>query len=214
MISSFGLVSRARALAILFGITLVALLLHPSPASAHSVLLGTVPSDEEQLAGAPESVSLTFNEDITELGTEVIVTTEDGEVVSEGKVKITGPTISQDLTDARPKGAYTVTWRAVSADGHPISGEFVFTAADDVGIASEEEPGDADAGESSDDVETDTPEPTETTEPAATDDEAPADDDASGLSASTWVIIGVLIIAAVILVTSIARGMASSKRRE
>src|SRR5699024_7806835 len=46
------------------------------------------------------------------------------------------------------------------------------------------------------------------------DDDSAAAEDAGGISASTWVIIGVLIVAAIILVTVLARGMSSSKRED
>ena len=183
-----------------------------APASAHSVLLGTDPDDEEQLAAAPEEVSLTFNEDITELGTEVVITTEDGDVVSDGDAVIDGPVVTQGLAEDRPAGAYTVTWRAVSADGHPISGEFVFTAAEAASASGEsgEEEGNS-AAQSEEDTQ-DAEEPADAQEDG--DDDAAAEESAEGLSASTWVIIGVLIVAAIILVTVLARGMSSSKHKE
>jgi copper resistance protein C len=36
--------------------------------------------------------------------------------------------VTQDLQPGSPAGAYTVDWRVTSADGHPISGSFTFTA--------------------------------------------------------------------------------------
>lgn len=197
----------AGAAALLLALLLASL---ATPAHAHSVLLGTDPEDEEQLAAAPDAVSLTFNEDITELGTEVVVTTDAGETVSEGDIQVNGPVITQALTDVRPAGAYTVTWRAVSADGHPISGEFTFTAAQAVGeedaAEAAQEPEETDPGTEQGEEEADEPEPSQTE-----DDPAEASD---GLSASTWVIIGVLVVAAIILVTVLARSMGASKREE
>lgn len=186
--------------AVLFGIT--------SPAQAHSVLLGTDPDDGEQLAAAPEEVSLTFNEDITDLGTEVVITTGDGENVNDGDVEVAGPVVTQQLIDDRPEGAYTVTWRAVSSDGHPISGEFTFTASESVGGA----------GEADTPAEDAAPEPEQDDEGESLEETAdepePAADDSEGLSGSTWVIIGVLIVAAIILVTVLARSMGSGNRKE
>lgn len=191
---------------------LAALLLAlPAPAQAHSVLLGTTPEDEEQLATAPDEVTLLFNEDITALGTEVVVTTEDGEVVSEGEVEIKGPEVIQGLSDSRPAGAYTVTWRAVSADGHPISGTYVFTAS--------EAAGDDSAGEAAEDPAPEEEAPAEDDPEVDADETAPADDsvdadgeDSTGLSSSTWVVIGVVILAVIILVVMLSRSLADTKK--
>ena len=200
----FAVLAAAAVMAVLIGFG--------TPASAHSVLLGTDPDDEEQLAAAPQEVSLTFNEDITELGTEVVITTEDEEVVSDGDAVIDGPVVTQGLVEDRPAGAYTVTWRAVSADGHPISGEFTFTAAES---AAGETGAAAGTGDSPDPDEED---PQDAGDPADAqddgDDDSAAVEGAGGISASTWVIIGVLIVAAIILVTVLARGMSSSKPEE
>lgn len=203
----------SRALAALVAAALTAVLIgFGTPASAHSVLLGTDPDDEEQLAAAPQEVSLTFNEDITELGTEVVITTEDEEVVSDGDAVIDGPVVTQGLVEDRPAGAYTVTWRAVSADGHPISGEFTFTAAESASGETGEEEGTDDSPAPGEEDTQDAEDPADAQDDG--DDDSAAAEDAGGISASTWVIIGVLIVAAIILVTVLARGMSSSKREE
>ncbi|MPV48971.1 hypothetical protein GCG21_02880 [Pseudactinotalea sp. HY160] len=146
----------ARTIVLLASAFAAALLLLPllgAPALAHSALTGAVPGEGDQLASTPGEVTLTFNEDITDLGTEVIVTGPNGDILSAGKVEVEGPTITQRLVSSRPAGAYTVTWRAVSADGHPISGEYTFTSSEDVGGATPT--GDA--------AETETEAPEETT---------------------------------------------------
>lgn len=204
----------SRFIAWLSALGLAALLLAlPVPAQAHSVLLGTTPEDEEQLATAPDEVTLLFNEDITALGTEVVVTTDDGEIVSEGEVEIKGPEVIQGLADERPAGAYTVTWRAVSADGHPISGVYVFTASEAAGDGAAEEPTEdpATEEEASEEATPDADPDEAETEPA--DDSGDSDaEDSGALSSSTWVVIGVLILAAIILVTMLSRSLAANKR--
>lgn len=207
---------RGRVLTYVAALTFAALLVGlASPASAHSVLLGTDPDDGEQLAAAPEEISLTFNEDITDLGTEVVITAGDEERLDDGKTEISGPVVTQALAADRPEGIYTVTWRAVSADGHPISGEFTFTAAEAVGGETEAPPAEPEPDQSTeagaDEGAGDEPEEGD----QATDDTGDDDDaasESSGLSPSTWVIIGVLILAAIILVTVLARGMSSRGR--
>lgn len=204
-------VSRVLVTIAAFALTLLVVTV-AAPANAHSVLLGTDPDDGEQLAAAPDEVSLTFNEDITDLGTQVVITAGDGETVSEGDIQINGPVITQALTGTRPEGAYTVTWRAVSADGHPISGEFTFTAAEAVGATSGSEQSPEGAPAEGDEAAQDAQELADQPEQPADEAEVPVED--GGLSASTWVIIGVLIVAAVILVTVLARSLGAPKRKE
>ena len=36
--------------------------------------------------------------------------------------------VTQDVKPDAPSGKYTVVWRVVSSDGHPIEGTFTFTA--------------------------------------------------------------------------------------
>jgi len=217
MRTSISPLQRVRSLLAGFGAALLALLVLASPSHAHSVLLGTDPEDKAQLAAAPDAVSLTFNEDITSLGTEVVITTDDGEDITQGETQIDGPVVTQALAGARPAGTYTVTWRAVSADGHPISGEFTFTAAEAVGgegTAPEEEAPDAPADSEgpAEPAETPAAAADPQSDDAATDD--PAADDAEedgGLSASTWVVIGIIIVAAIVLVTVLARSMGANR---
>jgi hypothetical protein len=71
---------------------------------------------------------LTFSEPALAVGTVVIVTGPDGPVQT-GKAVLTDKTIAQRLQPGSPAGRYRVTWRATSADGHPVSGTFSFTAA-------------------------------------------------------------------------------------
>ncbi len=117
------------------------------PAAAHSTLLSATPEDGAELEQAPEAVVLTFNEDITDLGTDIVVTGPDGADATDGETQIDGAEVTRALASDLPAGEYTVTWRAVSADGHPIDGESTFTVLE--GAAAEESPSE-DAGEATD----------------------------------------------------------------
>jgi hypothetical protein len=44
------------------------------------------------------------------------------------RTRLAENTVSQDLQPGAPAGSYTVAWRVTSADGHPVSGAFSFTA--------------------------------------------------------------------------------------
>src|SRR5690625_5066321 len=93
------------------------------PAAPHATLLSATPEDDAELDEMPDAVVLTFNEDITDLGTDIVVTGPDGADATDGETQIEGPEGSRALAADLTAGEYTITWRPVSADGHPIDGE-------------------------------------------------------------------------------------------
>lgn len=108
----------------------VALLLAfaPVPASAHNSLISATPGAGTTLDRVPPEVVLTFDEPAISLGTQVVVTGPQGPVQA-GPPRLAGGTVTQSLQPGSPAGDYTVDYRVTSADGHPVSGRYRFTAA-------------------------------------------------------------------------------------
>ncbi|MDN6666052.1 MAG: copper resistance protein CopC [Brevibacterium sp.] len=100
-----------------------------APASAHDQLISSNPEDGSTVDQQPEWIEMTFSGDIQEVGSEVKIVI-DGENVSAGELTVDGKKLSVALPDNLKPGDYKVTWRVVSQDGHPISGDFDFTIAD------------------------------------------------------------------------------------
>jgi copper resistance protein C len=121
--------AAARRGAAVFLATLALLLTAPSVAQAHDELVGSSPQAGATLDAAPAQVELQFSGEIQELGTQVVVTADDGTTVSDGPARVDRTTVLQPLAADLPVGAYTVDWRVTSADGHPLSDEFSFTVA-------------------------------------------------------------------------------------
>lgn len=108
--------------------TCVALLalLAPAVASAHALLEGTSPGTGETVQDAPARVTLTFSEHVgLELGG-IKVYGPDGKRVDRGGSTSKDATISSRVRAEAP-GTYAVSWRVISADGHPIRGAFLFS---------------------------------------------------------------------------------------
>ena len=118
-----------------------------TPAAAHDALVSSDPADGAQLATSPTQVTLTFNNDLSEIGGQVVVTDSTGVAVTSGAPAVVGPTATLALPDPLANGAYTVTWRAVSSDSHPIEGTFAFTVADPAAEVAEAEAAAAAAAE-------------------------------------------------------------------
>lgn len=114
--------------ALVGALALVALVLTAGPASAHDVAESSSPTDGATVATAPAKVSITFNNTPLGLGSEVKVTDAAGTDWTDGKVEIVDNVATQKLREGAPAGKYTVVWRVVSSDSHPIEGTFAFTA--------------------------------------------------------------------------------------
>lgn len=98
-----------------------------APAQAHDQLVSSTPATDEALDPAPTEVTLTYSDNILEVGVEVVVTDAGGtDWVAEAPA-VDGPTVTVPLESDMPGGAYTVDWRVVSSDGHPISGTLPFS---------------------------------------------------------------------------------------
>lgn len=117
----------SRRAVVVLAVAAAAAIVGAGAAQAHNTLVSTDPVDGSSVAAAPARVTLTFNEPARSLGTEVVVTAPDGTTVSTAEPVVDGATVSQDLAGSLPAGAYAVTWRVTSADGHPLEGVLSFT---------------------------------------------------------------------------------------
>jgi methionine-rich copper-binding protein CopC len=126
--------SRRRTLASAVGAVLAAavLLLAPLPAaSAHDALATATPAADETITTALTQVQLTFNEAPLagfDSGIAIAVLDPSGADVSSGDIGITDTTLTKAIAPTTA-GTYQVLWQTVSADGHPISGQYAFTYA-------------------------------------------------------------------------------------
>ena len=118
----------------LASLTTAALVLAPTPASAHDVLLSSSPEDGQTLEELPEEVVLTFNNTPLENddGNAVVVTGPDGEsTYEEGELTFDGTDVLVDLTPLDEAGEYSIDYRIVSSDGHPIQESISFSVTDE-----------------------------------------------------------------------------------
>ena len=96
-----------------------------SPASAHAQLVRTVPEASAEVASAPRRVEIVFSEDVRPVAGGVRVLDEEGRRVDQARPYSGGGRVRLELPHL-PDGAYVVSWRVVSADGHPVRGAFTF----------------------------------------------------------------------------------------
>src|SRR5699024_9670561 len=98
-------------------------------ASAHSNLIDSSPAEGEIVAEAPEELALTFSDGVQDGYTEVAVQ-YDGATMELDDPVTDADTVTQSLPPLPaddPTVDATVSFRIVSADGHPVDGTFAFT---------------------------------------------------------------------------------------
>lgn len=174
-------------------------------ASAHDELTGTTPNNGATVTSAPSSLELTFAEKPLAVGNQISVKAPDGST-SKATPKVDGSTVSAPFA-GHGDGAYTVTWRVVSSDGHPISGSYTFTLKG--GTASTAAP--STAAPSSGGAASPSPRATATTtfDSPAPSPAAEAHEDADGSAA--WSVIAA--VAGVVVVVGIGVALIARRRR-
>ncbi len=152
----------------------------PGLAVAHSRLISTNPTDGSIVRQQKSTVDFTFNEVVQRDYSTIVVRGPGGVSYSRGNLRVVDTTVTQPIYPLR-SGKYTVDWRIVSADGHPVQGEFVFTVA----LPSDQEP---------------TVGPPSKTHSA--DDDAAHESD--NRSSSSWIVWGIVVVVAVVATAGFA----------
>lgn len=104
-------------------------------AQAHDYLVGSTPKLSSTVTTAPKQVSLKFNDIVLTRPAPPQLTVQG----PDGRYYETGCATVADTTVVVPvalggAGKYTVTWRIVSADGHPVSDSLSFTYRPKAGV--------------------------------------------------------------------------------
>ena len=98
-------------------------LLQSGAAFAHASLVRAEPADGAVLADAPAVLRLTFNEPVSLLVVRLIA--------PDGSVAVPKADAENATVTIRPEplqhGTHVLSWRVVSADGHPVGGSLVFS---------------------------------------------------------------------------------------
>jgi copper transport protein len=105
--------------------TLLSVLGFATGVSAHASLVSSEPRDGSVLASAPKVVQLRFNEVVTPADIKLI--DAEGRLRDDATVSAHDDTIDVKMPDGLPRGTQLVSYRVVSADGHPVGGSLVFS---------------------------------------------------------------------------------------
>jgi len=176
-------------------------------ASGHASLLTSSPEDGAVLDVAPEDVRFTFSEELFAELIEVSVLDAAGDLVMATEAEQTPPPGTDVIVpwpSELPPGEYSVAFRVVSADGHPVTGRITFSY---TAVAeSADEPTAEPTTEPTPELveETANPSPEEATSaddaPSSTETEVVIGEDPTTRGEPNSSIIGPLLIAAAVIV--------------
>lgn len=108
------------------GLALAMLVGHAPPASAHSELVESTPAAGSTLKEAPTEVELVFGEGVQQQGGSIVVSLQNTVVSQQNTFAVNDNVASVQLQGADQPGTYSVAFRVVSADGHPVRDTFTY----------------------------------------------------------------------------------------
>jgi methionine-rich copper-binding protein CopC len=114
---------RIRRLGLIAAIVVVFGAIFTVPASAHTKLVSSTPARDARVTTLTQ-VTLVFSEHVTLA--QVQVRDAKGGRHQAGAARVNGATVTQQVAAGLPAGAYTVDYRVVSADGHPVEESLPF----------------------------------------------------------------------------------------
>lgn len=103
---------------------------HRDSLRRHLALKRAEPAVNDTIAVSPKTIKLWFTEPVTAAGTAVRVVGPSDQSVRVGTASVDtaplSPVVVAVSSPLKP-GTYTVMWRAMSGDSHPVNGKFAFT---------------------------------------------------------------------------------------
>ena len=98
-----------------------------TPASAHDVLISSIPAAGAKLSAGPNLIRFNFDAPV-QLGNDTIVV-----LGPHGKqwertrqASVLGDSVATQVAPLGPAGTYTASYHIISADSHPVSGSITF----------------------------------------------------------------------------------------
>ncbi|TIX26369.1 MAG: copper resistance protein CopC [Mesorhizobium sp.] len=106
-------------------IVFLASLAVPNQAFAHAALIKTDPADGAVMEQGPTQFSLTFSEPVSPLVLTLV--RPDGTPVPLTAFRLSDQTVEIDNPQPLKSGTHVLSWRVISADGHPVGGSLLFS---------------------------------------------------------------------------------------
>lgn len=108
-------------------LTVAGCLMWSGPAHAHTALLRSDPPNGAVLAAAPDRITLEFSGPLMDIGTVVVLRDAEDDIVARSTPPGRGTLVTSEVPAGLPSGKYSIVWRVVSSDGHPVQGVIGFS---------------------------------------------------------------------------------------
>lgn len=116
---------------VFFVVVAIGTLLPIPLAQAHAVLVFSNPAVGAHLSAMPSTVEVEFDGNLISMGGPrtnlLIVTDSSGREIDAHNSKVAGPIVTVGVENQPESGVFTVSWRVVSSDGHPVEGSYQFS---------------------------------------------------------------------------------------
>lgn len=112
---------------LIWSVAVIGLLVGTGTAWAHNVLISSDPANGASLPAGPAKVTLKFDLPVQQSFSTVTVLGPDGLHYEGGPARVDSNSVSAPVNPLGAAGKYTVGYRIVSDDGHPVSGSINFT---------------------------------------------------------------------------------------
>lgn len=132
---------RAAAALLALAAAAALLLLTAVPASAHATMVSSTPTANKIVPEAPVEVVVKFSEPVSVVASGTGVTAPDGSKAHSGTPVSEGEQVRYPLRDGLADGTYVVSYRVISADGHPVPGGFTFSIGEESKVPEAADPG-------------------------------------------------------------------------
>ncbi len=122
---------HARLAATMFAVAALVASAVPARAAFHMRLTKAEPAQDAALAVSPEAVRLWFSEPAEAATSKIGVSGPGGSAALDAVTRdpIKGAPLVAKVTKPLAEGAYVVSWKAMSKDGHVVSGSYGFKVA-------------------------------------------------------------------------------------
>ncbi|MET3582513.1 copper transport protein [Mesorhizobium robiniae] len=104
---------------------MLAVIAVPNQAFAHAAMVTTDPVDGTVLGQSPTQFSLTFSEPVSPLVLTLV--RPDGTPLPLTAFRLNDQTVEIDNPQTLGSGTHVLSWRVISADGHPVGGSVLFS---------------------------------------------------------------------------------------
>jgi copper transport protein len=111
----------------------------PGMSSAHAYIVKSNPSANQSLSKSPDKVSIEFDEMIQPTFYSIQVLDMKGSQVNKDNGRINSSNskvLESNVKQGLPKGIYSINWKIISSDGHPVNGVIPFQ----IGVSGKNQP--------------------------------------------------------------------------